>query len=73
MNNTKSISFLIGACIAAVIVTVFAGWVTQLLWNKCLVSAIDGVNQIGYYQALGIWALSTILFKSVKLNNKNGK
>jgi hypothetical protein len=73
MNNIKSISFLIGACIAAVIVTVFASWVTQLLWNKCLVSAIDGVNQIGYYQALGIWVLSTILFKSVKLKPKNGK
>jgi hypothetical protein len=73
MNNIKSISFLIGACIAAVIVTVFASWVTQLLWNKCLVSAIDGVNQIGYYQALGICVLSTILFKSVKLKPKNGK
>tara|TARA_B110000902_G_scaffold171758_1_gene195497 strand:- start:1673 stop:1894 length:222 start_codon:yes stop_codon:yes gene_type:complete len=73
MNNTKSIGFLVGASAVLVAFTAFAGWVTQLLWNECLVSAINGVNQIGYYQALGIWVLSTILFKSVKLNNKNGK
>ena len=46
------------------ILAVFMAWPTQWLWNNCLVSAIDGVNSIGFWQALGINFLSSVLFKS---------
>jgi hypothetical protein len=39
-------------------------WPTQLLWNYCLVGAVDGVNPIGFWQALGINLLFGILFKT---------
>lgn len=39
-------------------------WPTQLLWNGCLVGAIDGINPIGFWQALGINILFGILFKN---------
>lgn len=37
---------------------------TYLLWNGCLVGAIDGVKEIGWLQAFGLNILAGILFKS---------
>jgi len=34
----------------------------QFLWNSCLVDAVNGINPIGFWQALGILILFTILF-----------
>jgi hypothetical protein len=39
-------------------------WPTQLLWNHSLVGAVDGINPIGFWQALGINLLFGILFKT---------
>ena len=39
-------------------------WPTQLLWNYSLVGAVDGINLIGFWQALGINLLFGILFKT---------
>jgi hypothetical protein len=39
-------------------------WPTQLLWNYCLIGAVDGVHPIGFWQALGINLLFGILFKT---------
>lgn len=36
----------------------------QFLWNFTLVPAIDGINPIGFFQALGINLLCMILFKN---------
>jgi len=36
----------------------------QFLWNFALVPAIDGLNFIGFFQALGINLLCMILFKN---------
>ena len=36
----------------------------MLLWNGCLVPAIDGVKEIGLLQAWGLMILFGILFKS---------
>ena len=42
---------------------VILAWPTQWLWNNCLVTAVDGVHEIGFIQALGINFLFNILFK----------
>ena len=34
-----------------------------LLWNLCLVPAIDGVHTIGWFQAFGLIMLFQLLFK----------
>jgi hypothetical protein len=36
----------------------------QFLWNFALVPAVDGLNHIGFFQALGINLLCMILFKN---------
>lgn len=36
----------------------------QFLWNFALAPAIDGINHIGFFQALGINLLCMILFKN---------
>ncbi|RXK58942.1 hypothetical protein ESA94_16280 [Lacibacter luteus] len=40
------------------------GWLVMYLWNVALVPAVNGVNAIGFWQALGILLLSKILFSS---------
>lgn len=37
---------------------------TMLLWNLCLVPAVPALVEIGFWQALGINVLCSILFKS---------
>jgi hypothetical protein len=48
----------------AVLTAVLLAWPTQWLWNNVLVGAVDGINPIGFWQALGITFLCNILFKS---------
>ena len=56
---------ILGSAIGVLLVTaVILAWPTQLLWNYCLVGAVNGVNPIGFWQALGITFLFNRLFKS---------
>lgn len=41
-----------------------------LLWNGCLVPAVNGVNEISWLQAWGLNILCTGLFKGVELKSK---
>ena len=55
----------IGAVIGVlVIVAVLLAWPVQLLWNGCLIGAVDGVHPIGFWQAMGLVFLFSMLFKS---------
>jgi hypothetical protein len=58
MNWLTNIFAVIGAVGLLVILVT---WPVQLLWNYCLVNAIDGINPIGFWQALGIVALVAML------------
>ena len=53
----SAIALLFVACIVL-------AWPVQLLWNYSLVGAVDGVNPITFWQALGISFLFSILFKN---------
>ena len=52
-----------GVIAIAALVSIIAAWPVQLLWNSCLVPAVDGIHPIGFWQALGITVLFNILFK----------
>ena len=52
------------ALFVVVILSVILAWPTQLLWNGCLVPAVDGVHEITLIQALGINILFSFLFKN---------
>ncbi|CAB4125401.1 hypothetical protein UFOVP54_130 [uncultured Caudovirales phage] len=51
------------------VTAIVLAWPTQLLWNGCLVGAVDGINPIGFWQALGLNFLFGILIKP-NSNNK---
>jgi len=44
-------------------VSLLLAWPVMLLWNGCLVPAVDGVNPIGWLQAWGLQFLINMLFK----------
>ena len=67
MELLKSIITFI---LTIVIVTIILAWPIQWLWNHTLVDAIDGVNPIGFWQALGINFLASILFKQIKTDSQ---
>ena len=50
---------------------VLLAWPLQLLWNSCLVSAIDGVHAISFWQALGLNILASILFKNTSVKKES--
>lgn len=55
----KAFLVLAGAALIAFVMTIPVWW----LWNNCLVGAVNGINEIGILQSLGLNILFGILFK----------
>lgn len=53
-----------------IVIAVLMAWPTQWLWNNTLIGAIDGLNPIGFWQALGINVLCGILFRNSTTSSK---
>ena len=53
-----------------IVIAVLMAWPTQWLWNNALIGAIDGLNPIGFWQALGINVLCGILFRNSTTTSK---
>ena len=70
MNNKEKVNTLLVAITVMVFAAVILAWPTQLLWNGCLVPAINGINEIGFWQALGLNILTSIMLKSNATNAK---
>jgi hypothetical protein len=68
MNNF--ITAILTALGMMAVVAILLAWPVQWLWNNALLGAIDGLNPIGFWQALGINFLCSILFKSSNSNSK---
>lgn len=43
--------------------TIFAAILLQFLWNVSLVPAVDFVNEIGFFQSIGILFVARFVFK----------
>jgi hypothetical protein len=69
-RSVNIISTWIGVLIALGFMSVIMALPTKLLWNSCLVPALDSINPIGFWQALGLNVLFSILFKSSMSNKK---
>ena len=65
------ISAFIGLVLALVLVSFLLAWPVMMLWNGCLVGAIDGVREIGWLQAWGLQFLFGILFKTTVTTKKD--
>ena len=57
--------------VGALFVSFLLSWPVMMLWNGCLVPAVDGVKQIGWLQAWGLQFLINMLFKA-SITNKKG-
>ena len=61
------IGFIIGIIIGLSFLLSFP---VYLLWNGCLVGAIDGVREVSWVQAWGIMILAALLIKNVEVKSK---
>ena len=66
-NSFETFAALIGLI---AIVIVILGYPLMLLWNW-LMPVIFGLPEITFWQAIGLNFLSTILFKSTTIKNKD--
>jgi len=71
MNTSEKIGAVLGGLILIPLAAAILALPTQLLWNGCLVPAVDGIHSIGFWQALGLNFLFTILFKNTNNSKKN--
>ena len=55
----------------ALFVSFLLSWPVMMLWNGCLMPAVDGIKQIGWLQAWGLQFLINMLFK-VSITTKKG-
>lgn len=60
----EKIGEILGAVFVGLAIIFVLALPVQLLWNWCLVPAVNGINAIGFWQALGLTILSNVLFKS---------
>lgn len=52
--------FVLGVCAVGMLLA----YPVMLLWNGCLVGAVDGVKEVGWLQTWGLIVLCGVLFKS---------
>jgi hypothetical protein len=60
----EKLGILLSAIALLTVGAIILAWPTQWLWNNALVGAVNGINLIGFWQALGINLLFGILFKN---------
>jgi len=60
----KKILPIVGLFGILMLLSFLLSWPVMILWNSCLVGAINGVNQIEWMQAWGINLLAGFIFKS---------
>lgn len=66
----EKIGMFLGATAMVFVVIFVLAFPVMFLWNYCLVPAVNGVNAIGFWQALGLMLLANMLVKTT-VNNKS--
>jgi hypothetical protein len=70
-DTTASVIGVFALGIAAILFLSFVlSWPVYMLWNLCLVGAVQGVNEVTWLQAWGLTALFGMLFKSSTSSSK---
>jgi hypothetical protein len=64
----EKVIVVIGAVVLGIVgvllLSFLLSWPVYMLWNGCLVGAIEGVNEVTWLQSWGLMILSGFLFKS---------
>ena len=70
----KALSVAIGTIVIGLagilFVSFLLSWPVHMLWNGCLVDAVEGAKSVTWLQAWGLSALFGLLFKSNVSNTK---
>ena len=65
MNHIVSaVGAFIVVVAAALFLSFVLAWPVMMLWNGCLVGAVDGIKEISWLQAWGLQFLFGLLFKT---------
>jgi hypothetical protein len=67
---SEFVGLFVGSVCAVILISFLFSYFTMLLWNNCLVPAVDGINTVGWLQAWGLTLLFSILFKTRITTNK---
>jgi uncharacterized membrane protein YdbT with pleckstrin-like domain len=57
------ITTFIGLIAISLLLSFLLAWPVMMLWNGCLVPAVEGVKEIGWLQAWGLQFLVNMLFR----------
>lgn len=71
VNLVTAVSAVIGAIALLVSISLLLSIPVWLLWNGCLVGAIDGVREVTWLQAWGLSILAGFLFKNTTTVNRS--
>ena len=66
MSNLNKILLIVGLIVLTGLIGSLPVW---LLWNACLVPAVDGVHEIGWFQAWGLSIMTQCLI-NLKVDKK---
>jgi hypothetical protein len=64
MVLSRFIGIFFTVLLIGVVLSFILSWPIMVLWNSCLVPAVQGVNEIDWMQAWGLSLLSGFLFRS---------
>ena len=66
----EKVGEFLGVVAIALVVIFVLTLPVMFLWNHCLVPAVNGINAIGFWQALGLMILANVLVKT-SINTKS--
>jgi hypothetical protein len=64
------VGLFVGSVCVIILISFLFSYFTMLLWNNCLVPAVDGVHTVSWLQAWGITLLFSILCKTRTYRSK---
>ena len=70
-NVIEAFGVFVGLIAGLVFLSFLLSWPVMMLWNGCLVGAVDGVKEIGWLQAWGLQFLFNLLFKASVTTKKD--
>jgi hypothetical protein len=60
----EKLFFVLGAITMTLFLSFLLSWPAYMLWNGCLVGAVNGVNEITWLQGWGLCILFNIMVKN---------
>jgi hypothetical protein len=70
-NLIVALTAIVAGIAALVFISFLMSWPVYMLWNGCLIDAVQGVKEVTWLQAWGISLLCGFLFKTTVTTKKD--